>query len=598
MRLRIDYLPQTREALLTTDEIGKAWIAIIRACQDNADTNLIKQNEKEIILPWWSFLLAKESIGYHLARNNSQVEFSDDAKRLLQDALEKTTLYQKASEAIEISDSSLNKKLQEYGFTRKLTEEQIKNVKKLAALPAGATFSVPGAGKTTEALAYFCCRREKDSKLVIVCPKNAFAVWEEQIATIFPEQKISVVRLTGGVNNIQSIVENDPDVSLITYQQLPYADSIIANYLLSKKVFVFLDESHRMKRGDNGVIGSTILSLSHLPKSKCIMSGTPMPNGIGDLIPQFRFLYPEIQAAQDNVKDLIKPIYVRTTKKQLDIPPVTRILTKVNLSPAQRVLYQLLCSEYARENHAGLSALDRRKLRSIGKSALRLLQLVSNPALLAKKVNFEHKDLLNAVLSEGDSPKLEYITNRARFLAAQGKKTIIWSSFVSNVELIAARLYDLGADYIHGGVEAGNEEEENTRERKIKRFHDDDNAFVLVANPAACSEGISLHTVCHHAIYLDRNYNAAQYLQSEDRIHRLGLKKDQKTTIEILCSPDTVDESVLNRLTNKIKLMGDVLDDPDLNIDPIPFDPDNDSEFDQEDAIDFLSHIKAEALAT
>jgi SNF2 family DNA or RNA helicase len=595
MRIKIDYLPETREALLTTDEISKAWIAITRACQDNTDTNLVRQNDRQIILPWWSFLLARESIGYHIARNNAQIEFSDDAKTLLENALQKKDLYQRASEATEITDDFLNKKLKENGFTRPLTIEQRNNVKKLSALPACATFSVPGAGKTTEALAYYCCRKDKNTKLLIVCPKNAYAVWEEQISTIFPNENISVIRLIGGANNIQNILNGKPNVALISYMQLSYVDNIVANYLLSNEVFVFLDESHRMKKGDSGAIGSTILSLAHLPEAKCIMSGTPLPNSIADLVPQFRFLYPEVPTTIENVKELIKPIYVRTTKRQLEIPQITRLLTKVNLSPAQRTLYQLLCSEFAREAHPNLSAIDRRKLRSLGKSALRLIQLVSNPSLLAKKINFEYKELLSAVLEEGDSPKLEYVTNRARMLAAQGKKTIIWSSFVGNVELVAARLIDLGADYIHGGVEAGSEEEEFTRERKIKRFHDDDNAYVLVANPAACAEGISLHTVCHHAIYLDRNYNAAQYLQSEDRIHRLGLKPDQNTTVEILCCPDTIDESVLNRLTKKIKIMGDVLDDPDLKVDPIPFDPDNDSEFDFEDATDFLRHINAEA---
>ena len=162
--------------------------------------------------------------------------------------------------------------------------------------------------------------------------------------------------------------------------------------------------------------------------------------------------------------------------------------------------------------------------------------------------------------------------------------------------MLSTRLFDLGADYIHGGVEAGSDEEEYTRERKIKRFHQDPNAFVLIANPAACSEGISLHKVCHYALYLDRNYNAAQYLQSEDRIHRLGLDPDQKTVIEIVSSPDTIDDSVAKRLSLKVKLMQEVLEDPDLNIDPIPYDADDDLTFDLEDARDFLEHVKTEAL--
>ena len=117
------------------------------------------------------------------------------------------------------------------------------------------------------------------------------------------------------------------------------------------------------------------------------------------------------------------------------------------------------------------------------------------------------------------------------------------------------RLADFGALYIHGGVDAGNEDDYETREGKIKLFHDDPNVRLLVANPAAASEGVSLHRVCHHAIYLDRTFNAAHYLQSEDRIHRFGLPKDQKTTIEIVECQESVDETVQERLSYKIGKM-------------------------------------------
>ena len=75
----------------------------------------------------------------------------------------------------------------------------------------------------------------------------------------------------------------------------------------------------------------------------------------------------------------------------------------------------------------------------------------------------------------------------------------------------------------------------------------------------SCSEGISLHTVCHHALYLDRNYNAAQFLQSADRIHRLGLDPNQTTFIEFVFSPGTIDESVNRRLAFKIDQMEQAL---------------------------------------
>jgi len=132
----------------------------------------------------------------------------------------------------------------------------------------------------------------------------------------------------------------------------------------------------------------------------------------------------------------------------------------------------------------------------------------------------------------------------------------------------------MGAAYIHGGVEAGDEEEDDTREGIIKRFHDDPAAAVLVANPAAASEGISLHTVCHHAIFLDRTFNAAHYLQAEDRIHRIGLPPGQDTTIEIVECESSIDQSVRHRLELKIGRMADALSDSTLRVDRfVTFEP-------------------------
>jgi len=115
----------------------------------------------------------------------------------------------------------------------------------------------------------------------------------------------------------------------------------------------------------------------------------------------------------------------------------------------------------------------------------------------------------------------------------------------------------------------------------------------MVANPAAASEGISLHTVCQNAIYVDRTFNAAHYLQSEDRIHRLGLRKDQAPTVEILEGRSTIDEIVRLRLGLKVDRMSTVLDDPSLNVDPIPFDPsyDNGDDYGSGIALDDIAAI-------
>jgi len=43
-----------------------------------------------------------------------------------------------------------------------------------------------------------------------------------------------------------------------------------------------------------------------------------------------------------------------------------------------------------------------------------------------------------------------------------------------------------------------------------------------------------------------------------------------KTYVFVLNSPGTIDESVARRLEGKVRRMGVALNDPDLNINPIP----------------------------
>ena len=209
---------------------------------------------------------------------------------------------------------------------------------------------------------------------------------------------------------------------------------------------------------------------------------------------------------------------------------------------------------------------------------MKVMEFVSNPSLLSNDMDYAFDRRVGALLLESDGPKIDYVCRRARQLAAEGKKVLIWSSFVQNVELIALRLSDLGAEFIHGGVDAGDESDFDTREGKIKRFHTDDTCKVLVANPAACSEGISLHKVCQYAIYLDRSFNAAHYMQSEDRIHRFGLSPDAKPQIEFVECEDSIDQVVRTRLELKVKTMAQALEDSSLSVEISSVDYDEEAE--------------------
>lgn len=604
--LTVDYSTAERRALIGWDEADSAsrWADVVRRLLMDASDDTTQLNAYTLSIPWWNFVAIKEK--FLIVCKSAGLQFgtslsiSASATELLKQSKRSTDGYKTALEQQTIDPDVLTAKLQAVGFSRTLTPRQTQNVVKIAAIPAGATFSVPGAGKTTEALATFFFRSTEDDKLLVIAPKNAFAAWDEQIADCMPHLKATFCRLKGGKDKILKLLDDQPRFMLITYQQLARVPDVIAAYLAQNKSFVFLDESHRIKSGIGKQTARAVLSLAHLPVGKLIMSGTPMPQSAEDLIPQFTFLYPEIPASAEQVIELIKPVYVRTNKAQLGLPPVTRQSISLPMAPLQYELYKLMKSEVAREAARVLTLRSKQSFRSLGRSVARILQFVSNPALLSSEIGFAHEALLSAVLSEGDGPKLKYLFRRARTLANEGHKVLIWSSFVKNVEYIAERLSDVGSVYIHGGVDAGDEDDDETREGKIKLFHDDPNIRIMVANPAAASEGVSLHRVCHHAIYLDRTFNAAHYLQSEDRIHRFGLPPEQSTTIEIIQCKSSVDETVEERLRYKIGVMAKALEDSSLCPDPISIDPTNIEDYEDystglsdEDILALLNDLRA-----
>ena len=584
--LNIDYREADRRALIAWNNSDERapWLNLVRRLVFDRAADATQETGYSTSLPWWNFAALRPELlqifsTYDL-KPGSGLVIGQSAAELLRQSKRAAEEYSIALRAPGIAEADLLSKLKSLGFERELSRKQIRNVRKIAAIPAAATFSVPGAGKTTEALACFFYRAHSDERLLVIAPKNAFSVWDEEVADCMPHQNVEFVRLRGGRDNIARLLNDDPRFMLITYQQLARVPDILAAHCARYKIHVFLDQSHRFMGSLAKQTARATLSLAHLPVGKLIMSGTPMPQSTEDLIPQFAFLYPEIPADGETVVGLIRPIYVRTNKKELGLPPVTRVIAQLRMAPMQHELYKLMKFELAREAASVLNIRSKQAFRSLGRSVARVLQFVSNPALLSSALGFAHPDLLAAVLAEGDGPKLKYVLKRARRLAREGEKVLIWSSFVRNVEYIAERLSDLGAVYIHGGVDAGDEDDEETREGKIKLFHDDPNVRLMVANPAAAGEGVSLHRVCHHAIYLDRTFNAAHYLQSEDRIHRFGLAKDQKTTIEIVECFDTVDETVRERLNYKIGKMAEALEDSSLRPDPIALDPTDIEDFD------------------
>lgn len=471
MDIRIDYLAYTEQVNISNDSSNKsAWKALYSFICDYLPMSVVSYSEWSITFPWRYFLSVKGFVGQYFSAHRDQyrVIFSENAKTMLKTAND--TSYNAAISLSGRSESDITHYLSAIGFKRPLTNNQSHNLSKISHLPGAATFSVPGAGKTTEALAFFFLNATDADRLLVVAPKNAFGAWDEQLEACMGESYGEFVRLRGGETAIQGTLQTNPRFMLITYDQLPRVKSTIVSLLSSGNVYMFLDESHRIKGGKQIKRADAILEMAHLPKRKLIMSGTPMPQSPKDLISQFLFLYPTKDVSETTVIDLIQPIFVRTTKGQLGIPKLDHRVVQVPMTQLQREIYKTLKSEIRRQLNPVLSDSSRYELRRIGKCVMKVMEFVSNPSLLSNDMDYAFDRRVGSLLLASDGPKIDYVCRRARELAAEGKKVLIWSSFVQNVELIALRLSDLGAEFIHGGVDAGDESDFDTREGKLSAF--------------------------------------------------------------------------------------------------------------------------------
>lgn len=475
---------------------------------------------------------------------------------------------------------------------------QLRDLRRLLALPHGANFSVPGAGKTAVTYAVYEAERAagRVQRLLVVGPLSAFEAWRTEAARWLTPSPTVGTYAAG---------DRHTEVLLVTYNRLLSSYEDIAAWVAVQPTHVVLDEAHRVKRGRGGQWGSASLDLARIAVRRDVLTGTPAPQHPRDLaalldfcwpgqgralLPQQAFAAVPPAGAMRDIQVAVAPLFVRTTKAELHLPAMTFNVQPVPLEGLQAQIYALLRNSTAQQYAA--SAQDQTAFARMGRVVMYLLEAATNPALLAvgssrnDPISFQHPPLgipagsriANLIAEYGTyetPPKFAALARIVADNAAEDppRKTLVWSNFVRNLEQLATRVLPaMNPAVIHGGVppEATAQAGRRTREQELSRFRHDPNCTVLLANPAAMGEGVSLHDVCHDAIYLDRTFNAGQYLQSLDRIHRLGLPSDTRTNVTFLITTGTVDETVDRRIRLKAERLSALLDDPALTTFALP----------------------------
>jgi len=476
-------------------------------------------------------------------------------------------------------------------------------------------FAVPGAGKTSivyGAYAYLKSLPEDDlrhvNKLLVIGPLSSFAPWENEYQACFGTT-ITFQRLSGNGtlqkhHKEQHLFSSNPaELTLIYHGGVDSLREEIVLFLKRNKTMVVVDEAHRIKNPD-GVWGKSAVEIAKEAVARVVLTGTPVPNGYEDLFNLFQFLYPYrykeiLQVHYDNlvemtkvasidserVKDFINnisPYFIRIKKSDLKLPAITESEIEVEMDPSQREIYDFIETKYIRsfQNNSVATAKD-----VLNKAKLiRLRQAATNPALLLKSIaetlyqdDYESRigmdkmpeefqddsEILSKIYYYGKiqiPTKFQQIRSllQEKILKDNGK-AIIWTIFIQNAKQLQKYLIENGipTQLLIGEVD------QPEREAVIEKFNDPLNIEfqVVIANPFAVSESISLHKGCHNAIYMERDYNCSNFLQSKDRIHRYGLLAGQETNYYYILSKDSIDGVIHDKLEEKVKRMEKIIDE-------------------------------------
>lgn len=479
---------------------------------------------------------------------------------------------------------------------RKLRNKQMQDAFFMFAMSKSGNFSVPGSGKTSSALAVYSFLKANGlvDRIVMIGPKNAFGSWIDEFQACFGKKEQlryfniqdSKYKTPNDKRLALKYETANSNLFLINYEGVASCIDEICHIVSQKSLLVF-DEVHKVK-AINGQRAQRALEISKWASYIIAMTGTPIPNTYMDLYNLLHILYNDeykdffgfdisflrnpLPTEMEIINDRIQPFFCRTTKKELQVPdPNADELIRVSVTEEEQKIFDILRMKY-RNNALALF--------------VRLLQLESNPHMLLQTLDIsEFKNVLDItddiddidyvdysceirknIENMGLSSKKRQCINKTCDLVREGKTVIIWCIFKDSIRSIQKMLLEKGikAEYIMGEVEL------EDRTQLISDFRNG-KFDVLITNPHTLAESVSLHTVCHDAIYFEYSYNLVHLLQSKDRIHRLGLPSNQYTQyyyMQDFFKHDeemfSMDEKIYLRLQEKEKIMLDAIDNQEL----------------------------------
>ena len=397
-----------------------------------------------------------------------------------------------------------------------------------------------GLGKTLSilcALQELKTRREV-TRALIICPNSLVRNWLREAAQWTKDLRLHALPQGKRAREeymleLESHGQYDGIIVNFETARLDYVYPTLQRLFSSQGNLLCIDESQRIKNPQSKAF-EVIRDLSKSFGRRFLLTGTPTPRDLSDIWGQMMIVdqgerlgknfydwltsvaelgnkYSEMAVRRylpEQVEETILRVHevlLRRRKEEVvNLPPKTFSTRDIELTSSQEKRYD----EVRNELLLRMRTIDGkdyvRSIDSILEQYLRAVQIASNPRLVDPTWVGDPAKFL----------ELDQIVNE--IVEERGGKLVIWTNYLGNVDELTARYSKLGVAPFSGKVSPAK------RQASIQEFQETESKLkILVAVPAAGGVGITL-TAAQTAVYVEKTWNAEHWMQSVDRIHRIG----------------------------------------------------------------------------
>ena len=403
-----------------------------------------------------------------------------------------------------------------------------------------------GLGKTLQTLALLAdTHATPGPPSLVVAPTSVVHAWAEEARRFVPSLRVTV-------HHGPERGPLDGDVVVTTYalmrRDLQELQAVRWRTLVLDEAQVAKNPSSEASRAARSLDAGQRIALT----------GTPMENNLFELYGIFQLLMPgffgsqiafarryatPIHTSQESkalaaLRARIRPFVLRRLKEEVaaELPPLTEVVLRCALGPAQRRLYERVRDTY----RASVLDKDANSLHVL-EALTRLRQACCDPRLLP----------FDEARACTESAKLDLLMDTLDETRAAGHRTLVFSQWTSLLALAQERLTARGVPFqtLDGST--------TNRQALVERWNRPDGPPVFLISLKAGGTGLTL-TGADHVIHLDPWWNPAAQDQATDRAHRIG--QTRPVVAATLVAEDTVEETILEIQRRKRALFEATLD--------------------------------------